>query len=100
MGACVGMHAGPDCSAFSEQPPRGSATSERGEQSNKRRRIPRPGLAGPVLLNLSSMILPFSRGGAVGPEPGAPALSSPNQAPYPGASQTSAAGLELRNSAA
>lgn len=80
--------AGPEFSLLPAEPPRASSTSSdsRSRESNKRRKISRPGLAGPVLLNLSStIILPES---GVGLGPGAPALSSPNQAPYPRASRS------------
>lgn len=85
---CVHLRQGWGCGwghDFSQQSPQGAVPAVSSEeQSSKRRRIPRPRLAGPVLLNLSSMILPFSRGGAVGPGPGAPALSSPTRLPTPG----------------
>ena len=93
-----GLHVDPTF-PHSQQSPQGAVPPVcLAEQSNERR-IPRLRLAGPVLLNLSSMILHFSRGGAMGPGPGAPALSSSNQAPHPRASGTSAAGLKLLNSA-
>lgn len=74
--------AGPEFSLFPAEPPRASAASSgsRSRESNKQRRISRPGLAGLVLLNLSSTILTVSK---VGLGPGAPVLSSPNQAPHP-----------------